>query len=51
MKDYQRIEFPLVKLTPTGRIPFTDYNEIAREIPNITPGMIKAKLEELKKSK
>lgn len=51
MKDYQRIEFPLAKLTPTGTVPFTDYNEIAREIPNITPGMIKIKLDALKKSK
>tara|TARA_R110000868_G_scaffold14285_2_gene66354 strand:- start:24922 stop:27507 length:2586 start_codon:yes stop_codon:yes gene_type:complete len=51
MKDYQRIEFPLAKLTPTGTVPFKDYNEIAREIPNITPGMIKIKLDALKKSK
>jgi len=48
MKDYQLIE--LVPKNEAG-LYFTDYNALERQIPNITPGMIKNGLEKLKKSK
>jgi hypothetical protein len=48
MKDYQ-----LIEIVPTNEagLYFTDYNALERQVPNITPGMIKNGLEKLKKSK
>lgn len=49
MSQFQRIEMVPVKPAPNGKtVYFTDYNEIASVIPNVTPAMIKDGLNKLK---
>lgn len=52
MKGFERIEMVPVKTIINGRpVYFTDYNEIAEQIPKITPGMIKDALNKKKQKK